>query len=246
MFGKAAGFVYYKGEDGMTNFRAYQPKVANPRTDLQVLQRAKMNVVGQFSALCPAALLAPLGKGTKRKNRSYFTSRLLVNSTASLVDEHAVASFDPSVVQFSKGSQALLSEASTPVVDESSVTITLTPNVPQELLGRYGERIVIAILDASTNKQYDNVLFTDHLITVNEPQTVTLDISGIPLEVGQTVVAWRMSYRLAPVAAALHGDGIHIADNAITATVGSSATTVTVDEWGNTVHVATVPFAAGS
>lgn len=244
MYGKAAGFVYYKGEDGLTNFRAYQPKVANPRTDLQVLQRAKMNVVGQFSALCPAALLAPLGKGTKRKNRSYFASHLLVNTTASLVDEHAVASFDPADVQFSKGAQALLSVAETPVVEENQVTIALTPNVPDALLGRYGERIVVAILDASTNQQYDAVLFKDIIISANTAQTVEIDISGVPLEVGQTVVVWRMAYRLAPVAAGLHGNGIHIATNAITATIGSSSTTVTIDEWGNTVHVATVPFVA--
>lgn len=246
MFGKAAGFVFYKGDDGLTNVRAYQPKVSNPRTDLQVLQRAKMNVVGQFSALCPSALLAPLGKGTKRKNRSYFASNLLVKSTASLVDEHAVASFNPADVQFSKGAQTLLSTAATPVVDESSVTIALTPNVPEDLLGRYGERFVVAIMDAATNQQYDAVVFTDHLFTANTAQSVTLDISGVPLEEGQTVVVWRMAYRLAPVAAGLHGDGIHIASNAITASIGSSSTTVTVDEWGNTVHVATVPFAAGA
>lgn len=243
--GKAGNFVFSKGDNGQTIARAYQPKVSNPRTDLQVLQRAKMNVVGQFSALCPAALLSPLGKGTKRKNRSYFASNLLVKATASLVDEHAVASFSPTDVQFSKGAQALLSEAATPVVDENSVTVTLTPNIPEDLLGRYGERIVVAILDASTNQQYDAVLYTDHLFTTNTAQTVELDIAGVPLEEGQTVVVWRMAYRLSPVAAGLHGDGIHIATNAITAAIGSSSTTVTIDEWGNTVHVATVPFAAG-
>ena len=244
MYGKAAGFVYYKGEDGLTNFRAYQPKVSNPRTDLQVLQRAKMNVVGQFSALCPAALLSPLGKGTKRKNRSYFASNLLTSATAELVEGGATASFDPADVKFSKGAQNLLSESDTPVVDEQKVTITLSPNIPEDLLGRYGERIVVAILDASTNQQYDAVLYTDHLFTTNTAQTVEVDIAGVPLEQGQTVVVWRMAYRLAPVAAGLHGDGIHIATNAITASIGSSSTNVTIDEWGNTVFVASVPFVA--
>lgn len=245
MYGKAAGFVYYKGEDGITNFRAYQPKVSNPRTDLQVLQRAKMNLVGQFSALCPAALLAPIGKGTKRKNRSYFSSNLLTKATAQLVEGGATASFDPADVQFSKGSQAILSTAATPVVDEQTITLTLTPNIPDDLLGRYGERIVVGILDASDNQQYDAVLYTDHLFTTNTAQTVEVDIAGVPLEVGQTVVVWRMAYRLAPVAAGLHGDGIHISTNAISASIGSSSTNVTIDEWGNTIHVATVPFVAG-
>lgn len=246
MYGKAAGFVYYKGEDGLTNFRAYQPKVSNPRTDLQVLQRAKMNLVGQFSALCPAALIAPIGKGTKRKNRSYFASNLLTKASAQLVDGGATASINPVDVQFSKGAQTLLSEAATPVVDEQSVTVTLTPNIPEDLLGRYGERIVVAIMDAATNQLYDAVLYADQLFTANTAQTVELDIAGVPLQQGQTVVVWRMAYRLAPVAAGLHGDGIHIASNAITASIGSSSTSVTIDEWGNTVHVATIPFVAGS
>lgn len=245
MYGKAAGFVYYKGEDGLTNFRAYQPKVANPRTDLQILQRAKMNTVGQFSALCPAALLSPLGKGTKRKNRSAFSRNLLYKATAELVEGGAKASIAPEDVIFSKGSQQLLTEASTPVVDESSVSVTLTPNIPTELLGRYGERIVVAILDAATNEQYDAVIFKDTTIETNTAQTVDLDISGVPLQQGQTVVVWRMAFRLAAAAAGLSGDGIHIGTDGITATIGSSSTRITVDEWGRTVHVATVPFAAG-
>lgn len=242
--GKAGNFVFSKGDNGTTVARAYQPKVSNPRTDMQVLQRAKMNVVGQFSALCPAALLSPLGKGTKRMNRSHFASNLLTKATANLVEGGATASFNPADVQFSKGAQNLLSTASTPVVDEQSVTVTLTPNIPEDLIGRYGERIVVAILDSATNQQYDAVLYADHLFTTNTVQTVELDIAGVALQQGQTVVVWRMAYRLAPVAAGLHGDGIHIATNAITASIGSSSTNVTIDEWGNTVYVASVPFVA--
>lgn len=240
--GKAGNFVFSKGDNGDTIVRAYQPKVSNPRTELQVLQRAKMNVVGQFSALCPAALLAPLGKGTKRKNRSYFASKLLVSTTAQFDGEIATASFDPEDVIFSKGSQAILSTAAAPVVTQDAVKVTVTPNIPQDMLGRYGERFVVAILDQTGNSLYDNVLFVDHLFSTNQEDTITVDITGIPLEEGQTVVVWRMSYRLAPVAAGLYGDGIHIATNAITATIGSNSTAVTIDEWGNTVHLATVPF----
>lgn len=243
--GKAGNFVFSKGEDGTTIARAYQPKVSNPRTDLQILQRAKMNTVGQFSALCPAALLAPLGKGTKRNNRSAFSRNLLYKATAELVDGGAKAAIAPKDVIFSKGSQQLLTEASTPVVDENSVSVTLTPNIPTELLGRYGERIVVAILDASTNEQYDAVLYKDTTIETNTAQTVDLDISGVPLQQGQTVVVWRMAFRLAAAAAGLSGDGIHIGTDGITATIGSSSTRITVDEWGRTVHVATVPFTTG-
>lgn len=243
--GKVGNFVFSKGEDGKTIARAYQPKVYNPRSDLQVLQRAKMNVVGQFSALCDPALIAPLGQGTKRKNRSRFNKILLDKSIARLVDGGATASFVPADVQFSKGSQNLLSSAATPVVDEQSVKVTLTPNIPEDLIGRYGERIVVAILDDSTNQKYDALFYTDHLFATNTQQTVEIDISGVPISLGQTVVVWRMAYRLSPVAAGIHGDGIHIATNAITAAIGSNTTSVTVDEWGNTVHVATVPFVAG-
>lgn len=244
--GKAGNFVFSKGEDGQTIARAYQPKVANPRTDLQIMQRAKMNTVGQFSALCPAALLAPIGKGTKRKNRSAFSRNLLVKANAKLVEGGAKAYFSPEDVVFSMGSQQLLTEASTPVVVENSVSVTLTPNIPTELLGRYGERIVVAILDASTNDQYDAVIYKDVTIDTNTAQTVQLDIRGVALEQGQTVVVWRMAFRLAAASAGLAGDGIHISSDGISASIGSSSTRITVDEWGRTVHVATVPFVAGS
>lgn len=77
--GKAGAFVYQpnKGDKKYPQIvRAYQPNVANPKTEAQTTQRAKMNVAGQISSLASKGVLTGFG-GRARANRSRFVSHLL-------------------------------------------------------------------------------------------------------------------------------------------------------------------------
>lgn len=241
--GKAGNLVFAKGDNGETIARAYQPQVKNPRTAPQLRQRSKMNVVGQFSALVPASLIAPLGMGGQRRNRSEFSRILLNAAEVTFSDGNYVAKFDPSAVKFSKGTAELLTTAATPVVSAEKVTITLTTsNVPAEMLGNYGERIVVGILDDESNALYDSIRYVDHIVNSNT-NTEAVDVNlNRPLEDGQTVVVWRMAYHLNAAGASVASKDIFIGDdNKITALMETSATTL-VAHWGDTYVTGIVPF----
>lgn len=241
--GKAGNLVFAKGDNGETIARAYQPQVKNPRTAPQLMQRSKMNVVGQFSALVPSALIAPLGMGGQRRNRSEFSRRLLNAADVTFTDGNYVAKFKPADVKFSNGTAELMTTASDPVVDALKVTIVLTTsNIPAEMLGKYGERIVVGVIDDESNALYDSIRYIDHIVTSNtNTETVVVNFNH-PLEDGQTVVVWRMAYHLNSAGASVASKDIFIGDDdKITALMETSSTTL-VARWGETYVVGIVPF----
>ncbi len=242
--GKAGNLVFAKGDNGETIARAYQPQVKNPRTAPQLRQRSKMNVVGQFSALVPASLIAPLGMGGQRRNRSEFSRHLLKAAEATFIDGNYVATFDPADVKFSNGTAELLTTAAAPVVGADKVTITLTTSsIPASMLGNYGERIVVGVLDDESNALYDSIRYIDHIVGSNTgTEAVEVKFSK-PLEDGQTVVVWRMAYHLNAAGASVASKDIFIGDDdKITALMATSSTTL-VAHWGETYVVGIVPFA---
>lgn len=243
--GKAGNLVFAKGDNGETIARAYQPQVKNPRTAPQLRQRSKMNVVGQFSALVPASLIAPLGMGGQRRNRSEFSRLLLNSASVTFSDGNYLAKFDPADVKFSKGTAELMTTAATPVVNADKVTVTLTTsNVPAEMLGNYGERIVVGILDDEDNALYDSIHYIDHIVTSNtNTEDVVVNLNH-PLDDGQTVVVWRMAYHLNAAGASVASKDIYIGeDDKITAIMETSSTSL-VAHWGETYVVGIVPFVA--
>lgn len=243
--GKAGNLVFAKGDNGETIARAYQPQVKNPRTSAQLRQRSKMNVVGQFSALVPASLIAPLGMGGQRRNRSEFSRTLLNAAEVTFTDGNYVAKFDPSDVKFSKGTAELLTTAAIPVVDARKVTITLsTSNIPADMIGNYGERIVVGVLDDESNALYDSIRYVDHVVLGNSGTEDVVVNFNHPLEDGQTVVVWRMAYHLNAAGASVASKDIFIGeDDKITALMETSATSL-VARWGETYVTGIVPFVA--
>lgn len=242
--GKVGNLVLAKGDNGETIARAYQPQVKNPRTAPQLRQRSKMNVVGQFSAMVPASLIAPLGMGGQRRNRSEFSRILLNAAEVTFSDGNYVASFNPEDVKFSKGTAELLTTAAT-VVSDNKVTVTIsTSNVPAEMVGNYGERIVVGILDDENNALYDSIRYIDHIVNSNtNTEDVVFNLNH-PLEDGQTVVVWRIAYHLNAAGAAVASKDIHIGeDDKITAIMATSATSL-VAHWGETYMDGIIPFVA--
>lgn len=243
IYGRSGEVVFSKGDNGKTIMKKYQPVVANPRTNGQLMQRAKMNVVGQFVGMCPNSLLAPLAKGSNRMNRASLSSRLLKAASVVKSGENFIADFDPSVVKFATGSQNALTSINSVDIEESKVTITATNNVPDELLGSYGDRFVVGVLSSADNTLYDAIVFMDHVVTTSGAQTAVINLNH-PLEEGQTLVVWRVPFVLNATGAAVAGRDIYIGDGAITAVLARSSNAL-VQVWGDTVVVAVDPFAPG-
>lgn len=241
--GRAGEMVFSKGDNGTTIMKKYQPVVSNPRTEGQLNQRAKMNVVGQFVGLCPNGLLRPLSAGSNRMNRAVLSSRLLKAASVTKDGEAYVASFPPSAVKFAAGNQAALTSIDSVVVEDNKVTITATPNVDAGLLNKYGDRIVIGILSDSGNRLYDGVVYTDHVVTTNTAQTIVMNLNQ-PLAEGQTLVVWRVPFVLNDGTTSVNGQNIYIGDSAISAALSTNSNAL-VANWGDTYVVEVVPFAPG-
>lgn len=238
--GRAGEMVFSKGDNGTTIMKKYQPVVSNPRSEGQLIQRAKMNVVGQFVGMCPNSLLASLAMGSNRMNRADLSSRLLKAAEVVKVGDTFKASFDPSVVKFASGNQAPMTSVDSVEVDEGKVTITATPFVPASLLSKYGDRFVVGVLSDSANALYDSILFVDHIVTTATTQTVQVDLT-VPLEDGQTVVVWRVPFVLNSTATAVNGQNIYIGDEAISAVLSTNSNAL-VAHWGETYVVVVSPF----
>lgn len=101
--GKAGNLVFAKGPNGSTIARAYQPQVANPKTTLQIQQRAKVNAAGRFSRIFSKSAISTIGMNGLA-NRSFFNKNLIDN--AKYYSASRKASVVPELVKFSRGGQA--------------------------------------------------------------------------------------------------------------------------------------------
>ena len=87
--GRTGGQVY-RVSHGQQIVSAYQPKVANPRTDAQQIQRAKFNLMARLNSITPSELLRPFSP-TAGIARPMFSKSLMkyitVDTIESTVDE---------------------------------------------------------------------------------------------------------------------------------------------------------------
>lgn len=192
--GKIGTMVYSKGKGGITYGRAYQPQVSNPKTLGQTYQRVKMNLVGRMSQVTPAEVLVSLGSD-KRECRSEFNRLLLGVATVENSGSNPIAKIAPEDVVFSKGGQVLEARVTTPAaVSASDVTIGLTL-ADASFAGKYGERIIAAIIDPSDKAGYSSVIYKDVMFDDIQPQTVQL-LTGAPIADGTMVCVYRVPFVL--------------------------------------------------
>ena len=191
--GKVGNVVFSKGANG-TIGRSYQPKVANPKTLGQTSQRAKMNLVGRMSKITPAELLIGLGS-SKLERRGWFNRHLLDTATVSNSDNVMTAKIKPEDVIFAEGDLTFHATVSTPVVVESgAITMSLTLG-DQELAGKYGERIIAAVVDPSDKSGYSRVYYTDIALDNTQAHQVSIR-TGAPIEPDSQVNVYRVPFQL--------------------------------------------------
>lgn len=235
--GKAGNFVFSKGMNGETIVRAYQPQVLNPKTYKQNLQRAKMVLAGGISSITPAGALSALGYSGKLRNRSRYVQGILRAAVAeSAAGGKYVATIEPDLLSFGRGMQPLLGIAGSVVVTSTSVTVpvTVTPGTNE---GKYGERIIVMVVDKSSSPAYKAISYVDHLFAapVSPATSVTESIVvDVPtLEVGQAVAIYRVPFVLTDEARSIYGDGWGWDDDKLTASLAVNNSAVSA--WGNSV-----------
>lgn len=237
--GKVGNVVFVKGEKGTSYGRTYQPQVANPKTTGQIDQRAKMNLVGRMSQVTPAEVLIGLGS-TKRMRRAEFNKILLDAATVQhSIGAPVIAKMAPADVIFSKGAQPIEASVSTPAaVTANSVTIGLTLS-NGELANKYGERIVVAVIDPSDKAGYSLIKYEDVVFTNTTAQTVTISY-GAPIADETMVCIYRIPYLLTEEGATMRTQTLANDKVDIIAKILISGNLV--QDWGNSTLAATEVF----
>lgn len=237
--GKVGNVVFSKGENGITYGRTYQPQVSNPKTIGQVSQRAKMNLVGRMSQVTPSELLITLG-GTKRMRRAEFNKMLLgvvtIDSSAPGV---VVAKVAPENVIFSRGTETLQATVSSNLaVADNTATIGLTLD-DSSVAGKYGERIIIAVIDPNDKAGYSLIRYTDVVFDNTTAKTITITL-GQGIAHGSLVSAYRVPYMLTEEGAGMRSQTLANDGTDIIAKLLVSGNYV--KNWGSSILSATQVF----
>lgn len=190
--GRVGNVVLSKGPNGLTISRSYQPIVANPRTDAQLNQRAKVNLAGRVSKLVPAQAISGLSMGSNRLNRSEFLANLIKSCVVSKVAGVWQASVLPEKVIFSHGTQTPAATMGNIALTATTVTLPLS-NVTAD--GQHGERVVVMVLNGDIDGYYKRCQFLDVIYTENQA-SVVINMTT-PLEEDEMVLVYRCPFALA-------------------------------------------------
>lgn len=237
--GKVGTTVFQKGEKGLSYGRSYQPVVFNPKSIGQTDQRAKMNLVGRISQVTPKDLLVGMGGVNNRQRRSAFTGHLLNVATIDRSNpESVIAKIAPEDVVFSRGAEVISASAAAPTVAATSVTVTLTLG-DAALAGRYGERIVVAVIDPSDKAGYSQVKYVDATLDNTSAKAVTVNF-GVSIAEGSLVCVYRLPFVLTDDGANLKAQSLANDGTDITAQLLASGNYVR--GWGESVLASTQVF----
>lgn len=237
--GKVGTTVFQKGEKGISYGRSYQPVVYNPKTERQTDQRAKMNLVGRMSQVTPKELLVGMGGMNNRQRRSAFTRILLNVATIDRSNPGSViAKVTPENVVFSQGAEVLSASAAAPSVTATSVSVALTLG-DATLAGRYGERVVVAIIDPSDKAGYSQVKYVDVVLDSTTATTATINL-GSPITSESLVCVYRLPFVLTEDGASLKAETLANNGTDIIAKLLEGGRYVR--GWGNSVLAATQVF----
>ena len=228
--GKVGNVVFSKGEKGITYGRTYQPTVANPKTVGQVDQRAKMNLIGRMSQVTPRSVIIGMGSNG-RVRRSAFNSNLLKVATIDRsVPGTVVAQINPEDIIFSKGAEALSANISTAAVvtaTQVSLGLTLTD---AELAGKYGERIVVAVIDPEDKGGY-SFLRTDEVVLASTTAVTITVPFGTTIANESLVVVYRVPFVLSENGQSMVTEGL--ANDATNIIAKAIMTDGAIRGWGN-------------
>lgn len=226
--GKAGSMVFSKGPDGSTIMRAYQPQVANPRTDGQQEQRAKVVLAGKVSKITPAECLTGLSKGSTLKNRSAYIANLINAAVVTEVEGKKVASVMPQRVIFSEGLTPMAASLGNITLTANTVAVALSGVIAD---GRNGARLIVMVLDPEVDGYYRACAFDDVIFTENQASAIiNLPFS---LVANQAVLVYACPFRLSTNTRKTKTAGVWL-DTDIKAELG--LTSAVVADFGQSIY----------
>lgn len=241
MRGRVGSMVYSKGENGSTYVRQYQPQVFNPRTDSQLMQRAKMNLAGQISSLTSRAIVRAMSAGNNRKCRGMFVNRMLRSiDVVQSGGDFTATIYVPDMI-FSRGGAQFCAEAGAPTLRQTILDVPLHLTDTSKV-NRYGERIVAVSISPRTVSDIDFITSAEFLLDVTTEKTCSVNLPH-PLISAQKVYWFRCPFELSDsdvsaIAQRMAGAASDAEVNAIISShVGTSGSI-----WGDSVYGGVLTF----
>lgn len=179
--GKLGGSVFAVS-NGQQVVRAYQPRVANPKTSTQVAQRAKLKLASQFAAAMSRELY-PFGRTGMVSPRNKFVSNLFSGEVVTY--DNNKAEIDLSLVRLTPSRVDMFSIS----VSKTDNTLSISGYLYTEYVRKVvGARAVVVTRDAATNEPY---IIRAATLSIDE----TGQINGtIPLGVSVNVAVYVYTY----------------------------------------------------
>lgn len=147
--GKLGGSVFVI-RNGQQIVREYNPRPSNPKSALQMIQRAKGNLTGRISAVTPKSAIFGLGSNPSAR-RSRFLKLLLDEAQVTEVNGDYKAKVPWQNILFSEGVVISPFVYSSIVAGANSVTLTFTGVLPSivtpEEYAAYGARLIAMVYD---------------------------------------------------------------------------------------------------
>lgn len=200
VFRGKVGSVVFQANKGDTSasqiIRAYQPIVSNPRTDAQMVPRAKMTLAGQLSSVVDTELLSAFRSGNNRKNRGKFTSYIIRASQVTKSNGQFTAAVPASEIKFSDGGFANPFTV-TPRIGQGSSILNVDIEANAGIVGEYGLRVVALLVHTADGvDRYDAAAFTD-VIPTSAQASATLDLTRVISETGaNNVYCYAVPFKL--------------------------------------------------
>lgn len=200
VFRGKVGSVVFQANKGDTIasqiVRAYQPIVSNPRTDAQMIPRAKMTLAGQISSVVDTEVLSAFRAGNKRKNRGKFTSNIIRASEVTKSNGNFTASVQASAIKFSDGGFANPFTV-TPNIGHGSSILNVDIDANPSTVGEYGLRVVALLVHTAEGAdRYDAAAFSD-VIPQSAQSSTTLDLTRAISETGaNNVYVYAVPFKL--------------------------------------------------
>ena len=99
--GRIGGLVF-KVVNGKQVITSYKKEVFNPRTEAQMLNRAKFGLAGMINKIVPKEVLVGMSSD-RRSRRPLFTSNIVRHATVSVTDGTVTATLNAKDLVFSQG-----------------------------------------------------------------------------------------------------------------------------------------------
>lgn len=237
--GRTGGQVY-RVSRGEQIVSAYQPKVSNPRTNGQVQQRTRFNLMTRLNALTPIELLRPFS-ATPATARALFSKSLMkgitVSTGASTPDEVIyTATIAPAAIHFGEG--ATLQPESFDWTQDISVTAETNVGVRVEVNSTILSQVkAVRVIDVckrpALTGDYVQILYRD----ATEDNNI-VSFNGTDMY-HRIYIQFIMENSRGN---ALHGDAVTVdsSPDPISLTADASSAIVDYDRIGSSIYVMTV------